>query len=291
MNFFAYSSDKDFEIAREYLYHILDKSETTLEDCKECYEEYLRLYEEEPDLTYKQENSLNEGLLMDCAVCSGKLDIIQYFHSIGIPLTDKMLELAAGLDSITIMEWLIANGLRWRRRVCEKAAKYGCVRALKYAREHGCPWTVEHVLEFACRVPANDCIGYILEHGGKWRAGLCSYAASSGWLSNLYIICMHAKPEELEADLEKILSWVEKPSRIFYVDDEQEILLSCIKTKDERKFYFAAVEKYESLKTLPIGMIVKAKQEEIELYKAYSREICRGLITEDVLKHVVWEFF
>ena len=73
---------------------------------------------------------------------------------------------------------------KFRRILCNEACKRGYLSTLKWAREHGCPWT-----SFICAVAAQgghlDCLIWAREHGCDWNSGTCFNAARRGHLACL----------------------------------------------------------------------------------------------------------
>jgi hypothetical protein len=76
------------------------------------------------------------------------------------------------------------HGCPWSIDSCQFAAQYGHMNCLSYAHEHGCPWDTE-TCQYAALNGHLDCLRYAHEHGCSWSIDTCLYAALNGHLDCL----------------------------------------------------------------------------------------------------------
>ena len=69
-------------------------------------------------------------------------------------------------------------------KTTELAAERGDLECLKYAREHGCPWSEETTLSAALGGHL-ECLKYAHENGCRWDEGTTRAAAANGHLECL----------------------------------------------------------------------------------------------------------
>jgi hypothetical protein len=118
----------------------------------------------------------------DAAAMSGSIQCLQYLldnyphkPDVGLPIVVK--------DNIDIIKFAHEKGMvTWKAVVCEAASKFGSINALKYAREHKCPWTAKTANNAANLA----CLQYALQNGCPYTpAEVCANAVTRGDLAML----------------------------------------------------------------------------------------------------------
>eukprot|EP00953_Heterococcus_sp_UTEX-ZZ885_P002547 1886-Heterococcus_DN1.PRE.2 len=70
-------------------------------------------------------------------------------HELGMPYTAATMHRCALCNKLAVMQFLHAQGCPWDESVCTAAAERGCFEMLRWAREHGCEWEHQHILQAA----------------------------------------------------------------------------------------------------------------------------------------------
>lgn len=112
------------------------------------------------------------GCTWDQGVCLkaaryNRLDILEYAHRNGCPITVRVSERAAKWDHIDCLAYAHEHGFPWAATVCAKAAHAGNLGCLEWLREHGCPW--DEATTIACvRAGRADALLIVRERGCPW---------------------------------------------------------------------------------------------------------------------------
>eukprot|EP00303_Exanthemachrysis_gayraliae_P001652 CAMPEP_0206005178 /NCGR_PEP_ID=MMETSP1464-20131121/4416_1 /ASSEMBLY_ACC=CAM_ASM_001124 /TAXON_ID=119497 /ORGANISM="Exanthemachrysis gayraliae, Strain RCC1523" /LENGTH=220 /DNA_ID=CAMNT_0053378605 /DNA_START=64 /DNA_END=726 /DNA_ORIENTATION=+ len=115
----------------------------------------------------------------------------------GAPLGGALRDLLA---SAALAEWAVRSGglvlnglLKWQ--ACEHAAVQGCLDALQWARDHGCPWHAG-VCAAAAYGGHLEVIQWARANGCPWDKRTCTFAAFGGHLHVLLWAQAHGCPTD-----------------------------------------------------------------------------------------------
>ena len=254
-----------YEHAREACYHIAEHGD--IQASLDAYNHYLSCHPPEDD-------GLNESLFMDCCTT---LEQVKTFHTLyRFPLTDHLLQLAAGRGNIPIMEYCLQNGVRWSSNVYLKAVQYWQLNAIQYAHSKGYRMN-KYVALRAALCGAYDCLDFILQVEPTIDPVECMREASTRQqLRCVQITCKYASQDMIDTYLPSIL-----------VKHNESI-------KDwmsMRSWLFSCYHKYPSIQLSPLGTFVGKKLEEIHLQMEYVTRVCREYLPVDVIKHCITPYF
>ena len=99
-------------------------------------------------------------------------------------LENTLCEKAAYYGNLRLLKWARKNGYPWNESTCAEAALTGCLEILKWARENGCPWNIMVCKHAACNGRL-EILKWARENGCPWDETICSYAAAYGYLDVL----------------------------------------------------------------------------------------------------------
>ena len=91
---------------------------------------------------------------------------------------------AARYGHLKVLQWARNEGCAWSLRTCTVAAVNGHLDVLKWARTNGCPWD-ERTCTLAARGGHLDVLKWARANGCDWDAWTCAYAARGGHLDVL----------------------------------------------------------------------------------------------------------
>jgi len=94
----------------------------------------------------------------------------------------KTIKNALQADHVRCLEYLLKR--QNEPKLCEVSAKYGAIKCLKFAHEHGYQWD-EDICYSAASSGYLDCLEFAHENGCPWDAFICSIAAYFGHLECL----------------------------------------------------------------------------------------------------------
>lgn len=77
---------------------------------------------------------------LNTAATYGHFEIVKYVHFGDVPHRDHTALCSARRSAHTSLAWLNKKGYPWSDGICVLLARKGNLEALKYARNHGCPW-------------------------------------------------------------------------------------------------------------------------------------------------------
>lgn len=113
------------------------------------------------------------------AAATGNLDLLQFAHAQGAPLSKWTCMAAAQNNHFAVLKWLIEQGTKCNDMVCAYAALNGNLEMLQWAREHNCPWSVYT----PCSAAAGghlEILKWVHEQGCPWNDLTCSNAVKTG---------------------------------------------------------------------------------------------------------------
>lgn len=109
------------------------------------------------------------------AAINGHLDCLKYAHEHGCPLTSGVLMYATEKGHLECLQYALDQGGE-NTYICLHAASNGRLDSLRYAHEHGCPWSKSVCINAAVYGHV-DCLRYAYEHGCLCDIDECLYAA------------------------------------------------------------------------------------------------------------------
>lgn len=101
---------------------------------------------------------------LDNAAMWGRLDILQYLHQKGYPLTEMTFCLAACYDQLEVLEYLHQHRCPYSRYVFYQAAFYGHVRIYQWFHQHRYPGD-PHALHNARSAEHFELADWLVRHG------------------------------------------------------------------------------------------------------------------------------
>jgi hypothetical protein len=119
------------------------------------------------------------------AASSGDLPTLQFVHTHGAPLTERMCAHAARNGRLQVLRWARAQGAPWDTRVCSGAASGGHLEVLRYARSENAPWKPKEVNANAAGGGHLEVLRWAREQGAEWDERVCANAATGGQIKVL----------------------------------------------------------------------------------------------------------
>lgn len=124
-------------------------------------------------------------VLGHAAAESGNLEVLQWVEQkYGLVWDEKLFAKSVAAGCLPALKWLREKGCPWSKRACAKAAESGNLQLLKWLRHQGCKWDEET----CCKAAEHGhlCVlQYAVEHDCPWDKWTCAAAAWSGQLQTL----------------------------------------------------------------------------------------------------------
>ncbi len=106
------------------------------------------------------------------AARDGDLKQLKIYHD---PVESDTCEVAAMCGHLECLKYAHEHGSPWTAKTCEAAAMNNHLDCLVYAHENGCPWTVT-----TCQDASLDCLLYAREHGCPCTQQMYEQALAKG---------------------------------------------------------------------------------------------------------------
>ncbi|CAB9527237.1 unknown protein [Seminavis robusta] len=97
----------------------------------------------------------------------------------GCPWDERMCQYAARPGCLDILIWARVNGFPWNANTCEAAAEGGHLEFLKWAVENGCPWNARTCEAAAARHGHFEVLKWAEGNGCPWNEDTCMWAANN----------------------------------------------------------------------------------------------------------------
>jgi hypothetical protein len=115
------------------------------------------------------------------AACGGSVEVLDWLRQQqpGVVIDDTCMSCAAANNHTTMCEHLRSiYGRTLTEEACDLSAATGAVDALRWLKEHGCPWRVRNVCLCASGNGSTDILDFIIEQGEVLHAELLTTALS-----------------------------------------------------------------------------------------------------------------
>jgi hypothetical protein len=85
-------------------------------------------------------------------------------HELGMSYQFEVMHGCALCNTLAVMQFLHAQGCYWEEMVCTAAAERGCFEMLRWAREHGCGWEHQRILQSAVSSGNIEMTAWVRQH-------------------------------------------------------------------------------------------------------------------------------
>jgi hypothetical protein len=96
-----------------------------------------------------------------------------------MPYTLATMHGCALCNNLRVMQFLRAEGCSWDELVCSAAAESGSFEMLRWAREHGCPWFDDDILQMAASSGNTALTAWVMQQPGVLRNSQAIFAAAT----------------------------------------------------------------------------------------------------------------
>ena len=161
------------------------------------------------------------------------------------------------------------NGCPWSPYTTSNAARYGHLECLKYAHENGCPWE-QRTTSLASMNGQFDCLKYAHENGCSWSPYTTSNTAKNGHFDCLKYALENGCPWHPYT-----LSNLEEHASKINIDD---------------KWWRSVLFEKDLTSQLKLRMLVDTKKEEIKRVQEETT-LLFSYISKDITQYIVWTYF
>ena len=120
----------------------------------------------------------------DVVAEAGRLDVLQCLRANGCRWDRWTCARAALGGHLEALQWARANGCPWDSFTCSCAAEGGHLEVLQWARANGCPWAEDTCARAALRGHL-EVLQWARANGCLWNKWTCNWAAMGGHLEVL----------------------------------------------------------------------------------------------------------
>jgi hypothetical protein len=121
------------------------------------------------------------------AASKGRLSLLRYMHSVGVPWHSESCNVAAECGHLDCLKFAHAHGCKWSHKTTENAARNGHANCLHYALENKCERSIA-VFFFVCRFGHLECAKVAHQFRCPWSPDASSQAAMFGHAECLYFL-------------------------------------------------------------------------------------------------------
>ncbi len=122
----------------------------------------------------------------ELAIKYNNFDTVKFLKEYGCEMPGYISEYVAINGNIIMLEWLIENGLKIHKKLCDTAAKCGHFEFLKLLRhKYNCPWN-QYTTSGAAEYGYLDILKWCIDNGCEFNS---SHAYSNAWGNKQLHIC------------------------------------------------------------------------------------------------------
>ena len=198
-----------------------------------------------------EDGALWSDLTIDLAIINGHFDCFEYAAVNGCEMDEFVMQVAAREGKIAVIRYLAGKGMPVTEALCEAACSEGRLDMLKFLREELECPWNTEAIHYSIEGNFMDCLQYCLMNGCPLRVATLLHYIKRSKIENWNI------------------NWNTPESRIFI------------------KLY----QKVPPIHDTSLGRAIKEKMDEINMYKEYAGIFCEGIVVNDILEHVVHQYF